>query len=182
MPLFTPSAAAGWNAQDHGLIAWSSDPSLNTGTATTVNGTVYLTRLNIRNTTTLSTVWWMHTTGPTTPTAGQNFAGVYDSAGTLLSSVNVDAKTTNGPQSATLGAPQAIAGGTFVWVAFVFNAATPPVLMRAGGQSAAGNIVNLTTPAVRFAVNGTAQTSLPVSITPASNSQTGVFAIWAAVS
>jgi hypothetical protein len=185
MPLYLPGATAGgWNASDHGLISWSSDPSMNTATGQTVNGSVYLTRLNIRNSTTISTVWWTQTTGPTTPTAGQNFVGIYDSTGTLLSSVNVDAKTTNGPQSATLAVAQSVAGGTFIWVGMMFNAATPPVLMRGGGQSAAANIVNLTASTARFAVNGTTAglTALPTPLTPASNSQTGVFAFWAAVS
>ncbi len=182
MPLYTPSTPSGWQAADHGLIAWSGDPSVQTSTAQSVNGSVYLTRLNIRNSTTVTNVHWAFTTGPTTPTASQNFAGIYSSAGTLLSSGNIDAKTTNGPQSVALDAAQSVAGGTFIWVAFVFNAATPPILMRGGGQSAAANTVNLSASNSRFAVNGTGQTSLPASITPSSNSQTGVFAIWAAVS
>lgn len=183
MPLYTPAAQSGsWAPSDHGLLAWTSDPSLNTGTFSTVNGTVYLARLNIRTTTTVTNIWWAQTTGPTTPTAGQNFAGVYDSSGNLLSSASVDSKTGGGTQSVALGTPQVIAGGSFLWVALVFNAATPPVLMRAGGQLAAANIVNLTASTARFAVNGTTQTALPSTITPSSNSQTGVTAFWAAVS
>lgn len=184
MPLFGPVIADGnWNPADHGLVAWSSDPSVNTGNAQTVNGSVYLTRLNIRTPVTISTVWWTQTTGATTPTTGENFVGVYNSAGTLLSSVNVDAKSANNAmQSAALGAAQSLAGGSFIWVACLFNAATPPILMRGGGLTVSANMANLSTANSRFAVNGTGQTSLPSTITPGSNSQTGVFAVWAAVS
>jgi hypothetical protein len=107
---------------------------------------------------------------------------LYDSSGNLLSSAGLDAKTSNGIQSATLGAAQSVAGGTFLWVALVFNAATPPVLMKHGGQSAAANIANLTAATARWAVNGTGATALASTITPSSNSQTGVQAFWAAVS
>ncbi|MEV5472954.1 hypothetical protein AB0L66_11430 [Streptomyces sp. NPDC052207] len=176
--------SGGWLPSDHGLISWSGDPSNATTSTATVNGSVYLVRLNIRYATTITKVWWCQIGGPTTPTAGQNFAGLYSSAGALLSSVNIDAKTGNGPQNATLDAAQAVSAGSFVWAAFMFNAATPPTLMKHGGGNAAANIANLTAATARWAVNGTTTglTALPSSITPPSNSQTGVQAFWAALS
>jgi hypothetical protein len=168
---------------DHGAIAWTSDPALTTGTTATANGLVYLARMPIRTAATITKVWWDQTTGPTTPTAGQNFAGLYNSSGILLSSVNIDGKTGNGVQSATLDAAQSVTAG-YVWMALMFNAATPPVLMRGGGQTAAANVFNQTAATYRWAVNGTTAglTALPSSITPSSNSQTGVIAFWAALS
>ncbi|MFF3558980.1 hypothetical protein ACFYXS_02910 [Streptomyces sp. NPDC002574] len=168
---------------DHGAIAWTTDPAITTGTSNAANGFVYLARMPIRTATTITKVWWDQTTGPTTPTAGQSFAGLYSTAGTLLSSVNIDGKTGNGVQNATLDAAQAVSAG-YVWMALMFNAATPPVLMRGGGQTAAANVFNQTAATYRWAVNGTTTglTALPSSITPASNSQTGVIAFWAALS
>jgi hypothetical protein len=175
-----PITSGGWSPADHGLTAWSGDPAMATSTATITNGTVYLARLNIRAATTISKIWWDHTTAPTTPTAGQNFAGIYSSAGTLLASASIDANTTSGLQNVSI-TPQVVGAG-FIWAAFVFNAATPPVLMRFGGQTAAANVVNLSAATYRWAVNGTGATALASTITPASNSQTGVSAIWAAAS
>ena len=168
---------------DHGAIGWTGDPRLHTGTISAVNGTIYLARVPVRTAATIGTVWWCQTTGPTTPTTGQNWVGLYSSAGTLLSSVGVDGKTGNGPQNGILAAPQAVAAG-FVWVALMFNAATPPVLMRAAGQSAAANVFNQAAANYQYAVNGTTAglTALPSSFVPGSNSLTGATAFWAAVS
>lgn len=174
--------SGGWQPADHGLISWSGDPSFCTTSTAAVSGNVYLVRLNIRVATTITKVWWCNIGTPTTPTASQNFAGVYSSAGTLLSSVNIDAKTGAGIQNATLDAAQAVSGGTYVWVCFLWNAATPAAVMKHGGGNASSNITNLTASTARWAVNGTAQTTLPSTITPASNSQTSVQAYWAAVS
>lgn len=169
---------------DHGVIAWTSHPSLNTSNTLTVNGKIYLTRMPIRAAATVSKVWWCPTTGPTTPTAGQNFAGLYDSSGTLLSSVNIDSVTGTGPQSATLAAAQNIAANSYVWMALMFNAVTPPTLMRGGGLSAAANVFNQSPASYSWAVNGTTTglTALPASITPANNSLTSAFACWGALS
>jgi hypothetical protein len=166
---------------DHNVIAWTMDPALATGTSALTNGTVYLARLPIRSATTISTVWWCQTTGPVTPTAGQCYAGIYSTAGALLSSAAIESKTTNGLQSVALGSPQAVSVG-YVWAAFVWNAATAPTVMRGGGQNSAANNLNLAAAALRFAVNGTTQTTLSAPITPASNTQTGAVALWAAVS
>jgi hypothetical protein len=176
--------SGGWVPSDHGMISWSGDPSNATTNSTPANGSIYLVRLNLRYATTITKVWWCHTSAPNTPTSGQNFAGLYSSAGTLMSSANIDAKTGNGPQSATLDAAQAVSAGSFVWAAFMFNATTPPTLLKHGGNTASGNIINLLATTARWAVNGTTTglTALPSSITPSSNSQTGVQAYWAAVS
>lgn len=168
---------------DHGAIAWSFDPAQASSTTALTNGTIYLVRLPIRGTSTISKVWWGQTVAPNTPTSGQNFTGIYDASGNLLSSVNIDGKTTAGVQSATLAVAQNVSA-TYIWAAFMWNATTAPTVMRAGGQIAAGNVFNQTAASYRFAVNGTTTglTALPSTITPASNSQTGVVAMWAAVS
>lgn len=69
-----------------------------------------------------------------------------------------------------------------MWAAFVWNAGTAPTLMRGGGQAVSANNFNLANAGLRFAVNGTTQTALPSPITPASNTQTGAVALWAALS
>jgi hypothetical protein len=108
-----------------------------------------------------------------TATAGQNFVGLYDSLGARLATTGVDADITTANVKTTTITSQTLTGGSNYWVGFVFNAGTPPTLARAVGGSAASSMANLglTAANYRFAVNGTTQTSLPISITPASNLQ-----------
>lgn len=167
---------------DHGLIAWSADPNLASATSLATNGTLYLASVWLRSTATVSKLWWIHTAAGVTATAGQNWAGLYSSAGVLLGSVGVDAlATTNGVQAATLSAPPAVAAGRY-WVALLFNAGTAPTLARTAGASASANNMNLSGATLRYATNGTSLTALPSPITPSSNSTTGALALVVAVS
>jgi hypothetical protein len=82
-----------------------------------------------------------------------------------------------------LTTPQTVAAGSFVWAAFVANlSVTQPTLFRGGGAEWAFSSVGLPVSAYRFAINGTTQTSLPGSITPASNASSGGINLWAGVS
>lgn len=168
---------------DHGLIAWSGDPqSSTTQGSVAANGTLYLSRVFIRSATTVSKVWWINSSPGATATAGQNFVGLINSTGTVLSTGSIDSvAVTNGPQSGTLATPQAVAAGAY-WAALLINAASPPTIARSGGLSASGNNINLTAAAFRFAANGTVLTSIPASITPTSNTLTGAIALWMGVS
>lgn len=167
--------------EDHGLLVWTYDPVFASSNSTLTNGTVYLIGIYVRRSLTISKVWWAHSTAGATPTSTQNVAGLYSSVGSLLSSVNIDAKVTNGnaAQNATLTAPQVVTPGLY-WIGLVFNATTAPTLLRTNGALQGLNNVNLTTSTKRFATNSTTQTTLPSSVTPASNADT--FAFWGAVS
>ena len=167
---------------DHGLIAWSADPNYAAGTSALASGTLYLAAVFIRAAATVSKVWWVHTAGGSGATAGQNFAGLYNSSGTLLSSVGIDSNiTTNGPQSPSLAVAQPVTAGRY-WVALLVNATSPPTLARTLGASATANNLNLSGATLRYCTNGTGLTALPSSITPASNSTTGALALPVAVS
>lgn len=166
---------------DLGFIAWSYDPAFTSSSTVVTNGTLYLSAVYIRAATTISKVWWGVATAGATPTSTQNNVGLYSSAGTLLSSVNVDAKVTgsNSVQFGTLGAAQAVATG-FYWVGLLFNAGTPPTLVRTSGLVAGINDANMSTSTYRYATNGTSLTALPSPITPGSNGTGPSF--WVAVS
>jgi hypothetical protein len=168
--------------QDHGLISWSSDPTMqNTGTVFT-NGTVYLTKVYVRNRATLTNIhWWVATAG-VTPTSGQNEVGIYNSSGTRLISANVDASITSTGLKSTAVTSTVLPAGWY-WVAFVFNAATPPALMRGNGAAGVTTAMNigLTASFLRYATNGTVQTVLPATITPSSNAATAFAGPWAAI-
>jgi hypothetical protein len=179
VPLTAPSQP---QPADHGLIAWSADPSLAGSTSAAVSGTLYLAAVWIRSAATINRLWWIHTTAGSGATAGQSWAGLYDSAGTRLSSVGIDSEvTTNGVRSPSLPAPQSVAPGRY-WVALLINATTPPILARTAGASATANNLNLTGASLRYAVNGTGLTALPATISPAANTSAGALSLAVAVS
>jgi hypothetical protein len=90
--------------------------------------------------------------------------------------VDVTAKVTSATlQTDTIS--QAVTPGLY-WIGMVFNAATPPQPFRAGGLDSSLLNVGLTASTARYATNGTAQTTLPSSITPSSNTNNSI-AWWA---
>lgn len=168
-----------WQPEDHGFTAWNNDPSIVSSSSLPTLGTIYLQGIRIRRAATITNVFWGHSVAGVTPTSGQSWAGLVAANGTLLSSVGIDAKVTGaGLQSATLAAPQSVTAGLY-WVCLLFNAATAPTLLRTGGLSASFNNANLGSSTKRFAINGTSQTALPGSFTPASNTDGSSF--WVAV-
>lgn len=153
--------------RNHNLIAWSYDPSNVTQGATVTNGTVYLVQIAVNRSLTASRIYWGLNAAAVTPTAAQNWVGLYDSTGTRLATVDVTAKTTStGLQNEVIS--QAVTPGLY-WLGMVFNAATPPQPYRSGGLDVTLVNVGLTASTARYATNGVGQTTLPASITPASN-------------
>jgi hypothetical protein len=159
-------------------IAWSFDPvSASTGQAGTA-GTLYLASVYVNRTVTATKLSWGINTAGSGATAGQNFVGLYSSAGTQLASVGVDARvTTTGAFSETISA--ALTPGQY-WVAFLFNASAMPQIYRAGFLNGGLVNFNLSASTYRFATNGTSLTALPGSITPSSNSA-AMYTYWAAL-
>lgn len=168
----------------HNLVAWAYDPTMAVNTIELTGGTVYLTKLHIpRDTAVTKLYWWMAVAGATT-TAGQNFGGLYSSAGTRLVTADADATVTAtaGLQTLTV-ASTALTANTFVWAALVFNATTKPTVMYGSGATGTTTVCNigLTAATYRYATAGTGQTSLPASITPASNTASLIAGPWVAL-
>lgn len=169
---------------DLGFTSWAYDPADTPNTTVTVSGTLYLARVVLRYATTVTKGAIGIGTAGVGPVANQSFVGLYDSGGTLRASTAAGAidgsLTATGLLNATFSSSYAAAAGVY-WVAFLNNAATPVAVGRnsglnlgiANGGAAAANY--------RFCVNGTGLTSLPGSITPASNSLTGATSMWAAL-
>jgi hypothetical protein len=176
-----PAAAVSWQPSDNALLACSTgDPALLTSTAILTAGTLYLAKLPIRSAVTITNLVFEVATVAAGASTG-TFAGLYSSAGALLSgSADVNAAfLAQGPATCALSAPQALAAGGFVWAALLANfATTQPTLLK--GSTATGNVPNvgLAAAVYRFAVNGTGLVALPGSITPASNSASGLLTLW----
>lgn len=161
---------SGANAEAYGIKGWAFDPAGGVmGSTATIAGSLYLQRINIMNPATLVRIGWGVGVVGVTPTAGANWVGLYSSAGVRLANVNVDAKVTSlGVQNEAISVP--VTRG-FYWTAMLFNAGTMPQVYR--GQNTSTPYANLGLPAAqsRFAINGTALTTLPANITPALNNQ-----------
>jgi hypothetical protein len=167
----------------HGSVAWCYPPALAVNSTAPTNGTLYLVRVNIAaNVNVTKLYWWVAITG-SGAVAGQNHVGLYDSAGTLLASAGVDSAFASATLKTTTIASQALVGGAFYWVGLLFNASVPPTLTRASGWTGVAEAANvgLSPAAYQFAINGTGRTSLPSSITPASNTGTDFAGPWVAV-
>lgn len=163
---------------DHGLESWVYPPALCTGGTAAVNGSRYLTKLYTRRARTSAAVHWAITSAGSGAVAGQNWLALYSSAGTRLGLVGIDADVSAlGARRTVLAAPYE-AG--FVWVAWIFNAATPPSLARGGSFESTPN-AGLTNATYQFAVNGTGLTTMSASLTPGSNTTSGAINSWAAL-
>ncbi|MCO6011429.1 hypothetical protein NE236_41415 [Actinoallomurus purpureus] len=165
---------------DHGLLSWSHDPSVSVTSQTPTAGTVYLVAVYIRKPITATKLWFANGAAATSITAGQNFIGLYTSAGVLLASAGTDTQiqASANAQSAAISST-ALAPGMY-WVALLVNFSGALTFMR--GSNGGHTNANLSTAALRFAINGTAATALPASITPASNVKSNSLPWWVAVS
>lgn len=163
--------------KDHGLVAWTQDPAtIGNGQAGT-STTLYLSAVYIAKAATLTKLIWGSNGVGSGATAGRNFVGLYNAAGTLLTSVGIDGRIT-GTGAFTETINVSVTPGLY-WVAFLVTATTMPQIYRGGTLSGGLHSANLTGATLRYATNGTG-TALPATITPASNVATNL-TYWAAV-
>lgn len=153
---------------DHELIAWNVPLGALAGGTAPTSGTVTMVKLWLRQATTITNVCYGVSSQGVTLTAGQNFAGLYDSAGNRLG-VTADMAAnwiTAGFKQTPLTAPVAVAAGAY-YVALLSNGATPPSWARGGITTASIANANLTATNGAYTTGPAAQTTLPVSITMA---------------
>lgn len=169
-----------WNLTNQGVKAWTFDAVAisSSGVAPTA-GVVSLSSLQVYSSFTSVSLSWCVATAGSGLTAGQNFLGLYNSAGTLVWSLGVDTDpTTTGFKTSTMAV--ALTPGKY-WVAALFNGTTAPALARCGavaGSTAAIN-VGLSGTTLRSGINGTGATALPAPIT-LSNTTLGTY-YWFAI-
>ena len=168
----------------HNLTSWTYDPSGAVNAIQLTGGTVYLAKLWVPADVSVTKLYWWMAVAGSGATAGQNFGGLYSSAGVRLATADADAKVAASAGLQTLTIPTtALTAGTFVWAALVFNATAVPTVTYAAGAAGATTALNvgLTAATYRYATAGTSQTALPSSITPASNSASLIAGPWMAV-
>lgn len=169
-------------------LSWTFDAAGVAGTKQVTAGTVYLSGLYVRANTPVSKlqskIQHTVTTPATTGTANENFIGLYNgqalldgtAAGTRIA-VSGDMTTTwnsagTFSPAVTWYSSAAVLVPGFYWVAVVANAPSVQATFRVSGGDVPAINGNLTAANLRCAVNGTGATSLPATITPASNSAT----------
>lgn len=172
--------------REHGLIAWAYDPALASGSSTATQGTIYLTGVYVNRSVNATQLLWGIGAGATiTVSANTNWVGLFNSAGTLLASVNVDSRISGASGAAMFTetiSSTALTPGLY-WVGVLLNwtsAATAPALLRASNVN--GTLINAGISAAaskRFVTNGTGLSTLS-NRTPSSNS-VNAFATWVAV-
>lgn len=169
----------------NGFLAWNADSALQGGsTFTATAGTLYLVGLTIPALTITDVCFYTYGSG-SGAAANQNYAGIYNSAGSRVAASSAGAAdfiAGNGFAFAPvpLSSSYAAAAG-FYWFALLLNASALPPMIALGSGDAFIASVNLAVSAARFAVNGTGLTSLPSSITPGSNALSGAHTWWVAL-
>ena len=167
----------------HGLAAWAYDPALAVNSSGPAPGTLYLVRVNVAANVTATKLYWWIANVASSPTAGQNHIGLYDSTGTLLTSVGIDGVQGAAGLKTTTIPGQNLVAGAFYWVGLLFNGPVPPTLTRASGWTGVGEAASVGLPPAqyRFATNGTGRTTMPATITPSANVGTDIAGPWVAV-
>lgn len=171
------------NPVDHNRIAWTFDPASNSGSSTIATGTPFMSKVWVREPTTLSTVGVSITTAGVALTAGQNFLGIYNAAGTRIA-VSADqtaAWAGTGFIEAAMTAPVAVTPGAY-FLTILANGTTSPNFARGAVAGSGASTINfgLTATTGRYATGPAAQTSLPASITMASRTLSAI-SMWSVV-
>jgi hypothetical protein len=165
--------AASWEPSDHNLIGWSFDTALTAASSTIpTSGCLYLVGLYARQSFTTTKGYISISVAGVTPTTGDNWIGLYNTAGVLCASKEIDSTVTAsvGLQTITWTTPFTGPAGMY-WVALLFNSATNPTIYRM--STPADNLTNnvgLTAPYYRVCQQGTGLLTLPSPLTVSSNS------------
>lgn len=177
------------SAGDMGLVAWTFDPLMTAAAGTAITrGVPTLGAVWVRQTVQVSKAYLWLTVVANGPTSGQNFIGLYNSAGAQIA-LTAD-QTTNwgslGLNTAAFTSAVTLNPGMY-WIAILANATTagPTVAASAAGPAATSGLAAANAPqsaaGARFATNGSTQTSLAASLTPASNVITSAVGFWGAI-
>jgi hypothetical protein len=152
---------------DDGFISYCYDPLQAQTSGSLTSGVMYLQRVTIHASTTVTNLYPCISTSGSGLTTGQNLMGLYSATGTLLSSSSdqtTNWMTSTGIKAAVLTTPQSVSSGSY-YVAMLAVGTTPPSFNRSSG-SAPAYLVNakLNGAVFRMGTYGTAQTSLPTTL------------------
>lgn len=170
---------------DFSLNAWTMDPVVAASASVLTTGSVYMAKLKVVTGFTTDNLYMQVTTAGGTLTAGQNFVGLYDSAGTQVAKSADQAANwgTSGFKIIPWVAPVALTPGNY-YAAILTNGATGIEIARGSARSSEMLSPNLTAANLRWSTGGTGLTGLtdlPASITMTDRGP-GVVSVWVALS
>jgi hypothetical protein len=170
-----------WEPTDYGLKGWVADPGQTAGALAVTPGVVYMWRIRLAAAVTINNVV-LQIGGGGVLTPEQNFVGLYDEAGTLLSgSADMSGSLgSSGLKICPLTVPVDLPRG-WVYAAALFNG-TSLFNMARYGQSTQYSNVGLPPERKRFAVYGSGVTALPATIPLADLVDAVPAAYWVGVS
>lgn len=161
------NATGDWTPEDNGMIAWSSDSYLASGSTAVTSGQITLVQVSIKKPSTISRVHVGRSADGSGLTGA--FLGIYDISGNLIGQTadQSAAWSTGGatPQSADLLVQAPVPAGKY-WIAILVTGTTPPTFLR--GATGGGQLTNQRTTSAtrRLATFGAGLTALPATITP----------------
>jgi hypothetical protein len=173
-----PVSQAGSPAALNSLVGWTFDPvGIGSGVQATA-GNVFLQRVVLPVLTTVTSIVVQVTNGGSSLTSGQNFAAIYNAAGTRVG-ITADQTTpwaTTGIKTMNLTAPVTLEPGTYYVARLVnasvttpsFGASTTNALVIAGDASAP----------FRFGALVGSATAMPSTITMSSTTSEAAFPFW----
>lgn len=172
-----------WGATDSAAIAWTMDGAcVGTGSTQLVNGGMFLSRIIVRSGTTINAINAAVSVAGTSLTLNQNWAGLYNSSGTLIGSSNNQSATwtSTGLKTMSLVTPVVVSAGSYYFGLITNGSGTIPSFRSTGSTST--GMLNFGAPSPgRFISFGASLTTLPASFTLGSAAQTA-FGIWGAFS
>lgn len=160
------------------FLAWTYDPVIATSSMAPALGVIRLSKITTHTPIVVSNIVVFFNSNGTTLTAGQNFMGIYNSAGSRVA-VSADQTTTwgsagPGPLSTAVG-PVTLEPGDY-FIAMLANGAGAPSFISCVNSGTVANM-GLAAP-FRTGAFGTSQTSLPGSITMASVASAGFMPVF----
>lgn len=160
-------SATEFSPQAHNLSAWTFDPAVAQSGSTVTSGVVFLGKILLEEAASVTNIIVTLATAGSGLTSGQNFAGLYDSSGTLIA-VTADqtvtwANGTGAKTTALVGGPYSLPAGAY-YGALLANGTTPPQFIRGHAISSSTLNIGLTAATGRYLTSGTGQTALPASI------------------
>jgi hypothetical protein len=166
-----PIASALPTPEDQGLLTWSFDPVNAVSFTATASGVLTLAKVWLRQSATITNVLYAVTTAGTSLTSGQNFLGLYDSAGTRIALTADQTSNMGGTGLVTVAfTTPYVASAGFYWVGILTNTTGSSPQLARSGALAVSNLASAGTTAAtrRYGSVGSGQTTLPTSFTPSS--------------
>ncbi|MDT0306114.1 hypothetical protein RM780_03945 [Streptomyces sp. DSM 44917] len=163
-------ADAAWAPARQGYTAWTLNPDSCSTTLALQPGRLYLSGLYLPAALTPAALDWYVSVAATSPTAGQCWIGLYSAAGARLAQAAAETDMGSaGAKTLPLSAGELPAG--LYWAAILFNGTTGPQIPRGAAATGGPALTNMNLPATayRAAYNGDANTALPATLTPGSN-------------